>query len=153
LQKAGQTIASGAQTVAREAGKFAAWTEQQQSELFSGKVTPTTVIGTAASFVLPTTIMQIAGGQKKLDIKNPDTAIGLGSDILTVIPVLGAVGKVVKGGTVAAKAATVSTKLAEVARSAAKLVEAARPVAKAPAVAQLVPTSPSLESTPTLGFI
>ncbi len=154
LQKAGQTIASGAQTVAREAGKFAAWTEQQQSELFSGKVTPTTVIGTAASFVLPTTIMQIAGGQKKLDIKNPDTAIGLGSDILSVIPVLGAVGKVVKGGAVAAKAATAATKLAEVARPTTRLLaEAARPVAKAPAVAQLVPISHSLESTPTLGFI
>jgi len=127
LQKAGQTIASGAQTVAREAGKFAAWTEQQQSELFSGKVTPATVIGTAASFILPTTIMQIAGGQKKLDIKNPDTAIGLGSDILSVIPVLGAVGKVVKGGAVAAKAATkiakVETVAQRVVKTAAKLPE------------------------------
>ena len=152
LQKAGQTIASGAQTVAREAGKFAAWTEQQQSELFSGKVTPATVIGTAASFILPTTIMQIAGGQKKLDIKNPDTAIGLGSDVLSLIPILGAVGKVVKGGAVAAKAATAATRLAEVARPAVKLAEAARPVA-APAVAQLVSTLTSLVSAPTLGFI
>jgi hypothetical protein len=65
LQKVGQTLA-------REAGKFAAWTEQQQGELFSGKVTPTTVIGTAASFILPTTIMQVIGGQKKADLKNPE---------------------------------------------------------------------------------
>ena len=67
LQRAGQTIATGA-TVARRAGEFAAWTERQSEELFRGKVTPATVAGTAASFVLPTTIMQIAGGQKKADI-------------------------------------------------------------------------------------
>jgi len=87
LQRAGQTIATGARVVAKKAGEFAAWSERQSEELFQGKVTPATVIGTAASFVLPTTIMQIAGGQKKLDIRNPETAIGLGSDILLMIPV------------------------------------------------------------------
>jgi hypothetical protein len=128
LQKAGQTIASGAQTVAREAGKFAAWTEQQQEQLFQGKVTPATVIGTAASFILPTTALQIIGGQKKADIGNPETAIGLGSDILSVIPVLGAVGKVVKGGAVAAKAATAATKIAKVETAAQKVVTNVKPI-------------------------
>jgi hypothetical protein len=139
LQRAGQTIATGARVVAKKAGEFAAWSERQSEELFKGKVTPATVIGTAASFVLPTTIMQIAGGQKKLDIRNPETAIGLGSDILTMIPVAGAVAKAARAGSTAARAAgsvARAARIAEVART------AARPVAKAPAsaVARLVPT-------------
>ena len=135
LQRAGQTIATGARVVAKKAGEFAAWSERQSEELFKGKVTPATVIGTAASFVLPTTVMQIVGGQKKLDVRDPNTAIGLGSDILTMIPVVGAVAKAARAGSTVARVAR-AARVAEVART------AARPVAKAPAsaVARLVPT-------------
>ena len=144
LQWAGQTIASGARTIARRAGEFAAWAERQSEQLFQGKVTPTTVIGTAASFVLPTTIMQIAGGQKKADIRNPETAVGLGSDILLMIPVAGAVAKAVRAGSTAARAAGSAARAARVAEAART---AARPAAEAPAVARLVPTFTSLELT------
>ena len=144
LQRAGQTIASGARTIARRAGEFAAWAERQSEELFRGKVTPTTVIGTAASFVLPTTIMQIAGGQKKADIRNPETAIGLGSDILSMIPVAGAVAKAVRAGSTAARAAGSAARAARVAEAART---AARPAAEAPAVARLIPVLTLLELT------
>jgi hypothetical protein len=148
LQRAGQTIAGGARVVARKAGEFAAWTERQSEELFQGKVTPTTVIGTAASFVLPTTIMQIAGGQKKADIRNPETAVGLGSDILSMIPVAGAVAKAVRAGSTAARAAGSAARVARVAKRVAEVARtAARPAAEAPAVARLVPTPTSLELT------
>jgi hypothetical protein len=125
LQSAGQTIVTGAQTIARKAGEFAAWAERQQEELFKGKVTPATVAGTAASLVLPTTSMQIAGGQKKADIRNPETAIGLGSDILLMIPVAGAVARAVRAGSTAARAAgsaAGAARVAEVARTATRSV-------------------------------
>jgi hypothetical protein len=150
LQRAGQTIATGARTVARKAGEFAAWTERQSEELFQGKVTPATVVGTAASFILPTTTMQIIGGQKKADIRNPETAIGLGSDILLMIPIAGAVAKAARAGSTAAKAAgsvARAARVAEVART------AARPAAEAPAVARLVSTLTSLVSTFSLAYI
>jgi len=138
LQRAGQTIASGARTIARRAGEFAAWAERQSEQLFQGRVTPTTVIGTVASFVLPTTTLQIIGGQKKADIRDPETAVGLGSDILLMIPVAGAVARAVRAGSTAARAAGSAAKVARM---------AARPAAEAPAVARLVPTLHSLEPT------
>ena len=119
LQRAGQTIATGARTAARRAGEFAAWAERQQEELISrGRVTPATIAGTVASFTLPTTTMQIIGGQKKADIRNPETAIGLGSDILLAIPVAGAVARAARAGSTAARAArSTAARVAEVARA------------------------------------
>jgi len=114
LQRAGQTIATGARTIARRAGEFAAWTERQSEELFRGKVTPQTIAGTAASLVLPTTTMQIIGGQRRLDVRDPNTAIGLGSDVLLMMPVVGAVARAARAGSTAAGAARVA-KVAETA--------------------------------------
>jgi hypothetical protein len=129
-------LQSAVRTAARKAGQFAAWAERQQEELFKGKETPATVIGTAASFVLPTTTMQIIGGQKKADIRNPEIAIGLGSDILTMIPVAGAVARIARAGSTAARAAGSAARAARVAEA-----------APAPAVARLVPSLTSLVST------
>jgi hypothetical protein len=127
LQRAGQTIATGARTIARRAGEFAAWAERQSEELISrGRVTPVTVAGTAASFVLPTTTMQIIGGQRRLDVRDPNTAIGLGSDVLLMIPVAGVVAR-------AARAGSTATRAAGSAAGAARVAEAA----PAPAVAQV----------------
>ena len=134
LQSVVTQARTAVRTAARKAGEFAAWTEQQQEKLFRGEITPATVVGTAASFILPTTTMQIIGGQKKADIRNPETAIGLGSDILTMIPVAGAVARAVRAGSTAARAAGLAAR-------------AARPAAEAPAVARLVPTPHSLPST------
>ena len=143
VQRAGQTIATGARTIARRAGEFGAWAERQQEELITrGRVTPQTIAGTAASFVLPTTTLQIIGGQRRPDVRDPNTAIGLGSDILLMIPVAGAVARAVRAGSTAARAAGS-------ARAAARTAEAA----PAPAVARLVSTSTSLVSTFSSAYI
>ena len=117
VQRAGQTVATGARTIARRAGEFAAWAERQSEELFRGRVTPQTIAGTAASLVLPTTTMQIIGGQRRPDVRDPNTAIGLGADLLLAVPVAGAVARAARAGTTAARAAG----------------SAARPAAPAPA--------------------
>jgi hypothetical protein len=118
VQRAGQTIATGARTAARRAGEFAAWTERQSEELFRGRVTPQTIAGTAASLVLPTTTMQIIGGQRRPDVRDPNTAMGLGADLLLAVPVAGAVARAAaRAGSTAARAAG----------------SAARPAAPAPA--------------------
>jgi len=165
VQRAGQTIATGARTAARRAGEFAAWTERQSEELFRGRVTPQTVAGTAASFVLPTTVMQIAGGQKKADIRNPETAVGLGSDVLLMIPVAGAVARAARAGSTAARAAgsaagaaTQPIRTFVVGRAGVSPQPMARTLAEAraapaPAVARLVAIPTSLVSTFSLAYI
>jgi hypothetical protein len=58
--------------------------------------------------------MQIIGGQRRLDVRDPNTAIGLGSDVLLMMPVVGAVARAARAGSTAAGAARVA-KVAETA--------------------------------------
>ncbi|MFZ8808029.1 MAG: hypothetical protein ACO2PN_07975 [Pyrobaculum sp.] len=146
LRRVGQTVASGARSAVRRAGEFAAWVERQQEELISrGRVTPATVAGTAASLVLPTTTMQIVGGQRRPDVRDPNTAIGLGADLLLAVPVAGAVARAARAGSTAARAGSTAAGSAARARTAE--------AAPAPAVARLVAMPTSLVSTFSLAYI
>ncbi|MCY0889994.1 MAG: hypothetical protein OWQ51_03275 [Pyrobaculum arsenaticum] len=96
LGQVGRTIQSGISQI----GGVGAWAERQQERLFAGEVTPKTVLGTVASFLLPTTLMQAVGGRKNLaeEIRKPEGAISVGADVLTLMPIAGGVAKLAKAG-------------------------------------------------------
>jgi len=121
LEAVRQRIQTTAQRVAKRIGDIGAWAEKQQRRLIEErKADVKSVVGTVASFVLPTTAMQMIGGRIKMEDvkKKPEVAMGLGADVLVMMPVAGTAAKVARA-----------------------LGRVARPVrAAAPATAQLVPT-------------
>jgi len=138
IQQAARNALGQVRRTVQRAGEFAAWAERQQEELITrGRVTPATVAGTVASLTLPVTTMQIIGGQRRPDVRDPNTAIGLGADLLLAVPVAGAVARAARAGSTAARAAG----------------SAARSAAPAPAVARLVSTPTSLVSTFSSAYI
>ncbi len=100
ISQIGGAVQSFAQQAARKIGDVGAWAERQQERLFAGEVTPKTVLGTVASFLLPTTLMQAVGGRKNLaeEIRKPEGAISVGADVLTLMPIAGGVAKLAKAG-------------------------------------------------------